>query len=296
MTILEQMSQELGLSEQYLLSKLNRSFIFYSHHPIYNKHGEKRMVYEPSVEIKLFQKWVDKNILVNYPVSPYAKAYEAGTSIRMNAYAHRNSRYVMHTDIRRFFESISYQQVHDLFRKQYSGEDTETILKIVTRNYQLPIGSITAPKIANRIMYDFDNELVEELQKIQDIVYTRYADDIVISSNTYLDEEILNITIQKLKQYGFNYNKDKTYYSNKRSKRNITGVVISNGDDSLSIGWREYRELKLKVYKYLKYGVGNRDGIKGELAFLKSVNANKYLAIKKCYYEMDEKKDIFPGM
>lgn len=293
MTILEQMSQELGLSEKYLLSKLNRSFIFYSRHPIYNKHGKKRIVYEPSVELKVFQKWVDKNILVKYPVSSYAMAYENGTSIRQNAYAHRNSLYVLHTDIRHFFQSISYQQVYELFKKNYSEEDTETILKIVTRNYQLPMGSITAPKIANRIMYEFDNELVEELKKIQDVVYTRYADDIVISSNEYLNQDILDITIQILNKYGFNYNKDKTYYSNKRSQRNITGVVIANGDDSLSIGWRRYRELKLEVYKYLKYGVGNKESIKGELAFLKSVNANKYLAIKKCYQEMDTKNEMF---
>ena len=104
MTILEQMSHELGLSEKYILSRINRAFRYYSYHPIYNKRGKKRMVYEPSADLKLFQKWVDKNILVNYPVSKYAMAYEKGTSIRQNAYAHKDSLYMMHTDIRHFLK------------------------------------------------------------------------------------------------------------------------------------------------------------------------------------------------
>ena len=37
MTILEKMSRDLGLSEKYILSKINRSYIFYSKHFTYNK-------------------------------------------------------------------------------------------------------------------------------------------------------------------------------------------------------------------------------------------------------------------
>lgn len=293
MTILERMSADLGLSENYILSKINRSFIFYSKHLTYNKHGKKREVYEPSFELKLFQRWINENVLSDYPVSANALAYETGTSIRKNADAHRKSNYILHTDIRHFFESITFLQVRQLFEEKYAQEDIETILKIVTRNGSIPTGSLTAPRIANRIMYEFDSQIVEELSKIQQIVYTRYADDIIISSDTFLDDQILEITIDLLKKYGFAYNKKKTYYSNKRSKRNVTGVILNNTDNSLSIGWRKYKELKLKVYKYLKYNEGNKESIRGELAYLKSINPNKYLAIKKHYRDIDEWKELF---
>ena len=36
-------------------------------------------------------------------------------------------------------------------------------------NGKVPTGSITAPRIANRVMYDFDEELVDELSKIQKV-------------------------------------------------------------------------------------------------------------------------------
>lgn len=293
MTILERMSTDLGLSENYILSKINRSYIFYSKHYTYNKHGKKREVYEPSFELKLFQRWINENVLSDYPVSAYALAYETGTSIRKNAYAHRNSNFILHTDIRHFFESITFQQVQQLFREQYTQEDIETILKIVTRNGSIPTGSLTAPRIANRVMYEFDNQIVQAISKVQQIVYTRYADDIIISSEQFLDDQIIEITIGLLKEYGFEYNKKKTFYLNKRCKRNITGVVLNNVDNSLSIGWRKYKDLKLRVYKYLKYNEGDRESIKGELAYLKSINPNKYLAIKKHYRDINEGEELF---
>ena len=144
-------------------------------------------------------------------------------------------------------------------------------------NGKVPTGSITAPRIANRVMYDFDEELVDELSKIQKVIYTRYADDIVISSEEYIREDILQKIIELLKKYG----------------RNITGVVLDNNHDSISIGWRRYKDLKLKIYKYLKYGDGNKESIRGELAFLKGINGNKYLAIKNHYKDMDLNGDIF---
>lgn len=293
MTVLEKMSQDLRLSEKYILSKINRSYIFYSRHLTYNKHGKKREVYEPSAELKLFQTWVNKNILVNYPVSMYATAYEDETSIRKNAYMHKKSQYILHTDIKHFFESITFKQVSDIFKEDYIEEDIQTILKIVMLNGRIPTGSITAPRIANRIMHKFDEELVNELTKIQKVVYTRYADDIIISSEEYIKEEILDKIVELLKKYGFECNKEKTYYMNKRCRRNITGVVISNENEELSIGWRKYKDLKLKIYKYLKYGEGNKESIRGELAFLKGINGNKYLAIKSHYTDMDIHGDIF---
>lgn len=204
MTILEKMSRDLGLSEKYILSKINRSYIFYSKHFTYNKRGKKREVYEPSAELKLFQTWVNKNILVHYPVSIYATAYEDETSIRKNAYRHKDSSYILHTDIRHFFESITFKQVSEIFRNDYSEEDIQTILKIVMLNGKVPTGSITAPRIANRVMYDFDEELVDELSKIQKVIYTRYADDIVISSEEYIREDILQKIIELLKNMGLN--------------------------------------------------------------------------------------------
>ena len=142
-------------------------------------------------------------------------------------------------------------------------------------------------------MYEFDNQIVQELSKVQQIVYTRYADDIIISSEQFLDDQIIEITIGLLKEYGFEYNKKKTFYSNKRCKRNITGVVLNNVDNSLSIGWRKYKDLKLRVYKYLKYNEGDRESIKGELAYLKSINPNKYLAIKNTIEILMREKSCF---
>lgn len=293
MDILQKMSLDLRVSEDYLKLKIGRANYLYSKHLTYNKHGKKRLVYEPSAELKMIQKWVDINILGEFPVDEGCMAYEKNTSIRKNAYLHSKSKFILHTDIKKFFDSITYKQIMELLLQKYEMQDAVLLAKIVTRQGKLPTGSITAPKIANRILYNFDKKIREELNELQPVIYTRYADDIVVSSENYLDDRVLETIIEILKKYGFTYNKEKTYYSNKRSKRMVTGVVISNIDNAPTIGWKKYREIKLSVYKYLVHGTGNIDSLKGQLAFLKSVNANQYLAIKNYYKQFEKYEQLF---
>lgn len=70
-----------------------------------------------------------------------------------------------------------------------ADEDIELILDIcLYRGENLVVGSVASPQIANMLMYAFDLELKQMLDGFGSFRYTRYADDIVISSMSFIDE------------------------------------------------------------------------------------------------------------
>ena len=81
----------------------------------------------------------------------------------------------------------------------------------------------------------------------------------------------------------------------KHKKREITGVVIDNNDNSLSIGRKNYLKLKREIYDYLVKNKGNGGQIKGMLSYLRDINSNKYKALEKTYVKYDKKNELFNG-
>ena len=81
-----------------------------------------------------------------------------------------------------------------------ADEDIELILDIcLYRGENLVVGSVASPQIANMLMYAFDLELKQMLDGFGSFRYTRYADDIVISSMSFIDEQVLKQTLIGLK-------------------------------------------------------------------------------------------------
>lgn len=299
MQVLKEMANELALSEEYITKFSRRTFVAYKQYKKKCKNGKKRTICEPSAELKLLQYWVMDNVLNRFPVSEYCTAYEKKCSVKKNAYKHCRAKYIFHTDIKNFFESIQAVFVYKLFMQQYSKEETEFLMDIVLRNGKMVVGSITAPKLANCIMYQFDKEIEKELQKIQKITYTRYADDITISSDSWIQPDVYECIKTKLQSMGLQINEKKTYYANKSKQRVVTGVVIDNNNNSLSIGWKKYKQLKGEVYKFLVYDevleskLSGKDKLIGKLAYLKSIDPNRYQSLKTAFKKYKNFEKLF---
>ena len=300
MNLLEQMNRDLGIDKQYIQYCAKRNNL-YARYYIKKKNGGRREILQPSKELKALQYWLIRNIFNQFPVSSYTAAYQKGCSIKKNAICHQEGRYILHTDIVRFFESITRKSMISFLQRnkdivndlQLSSEEIKLILNIVLYKGQyLVVGSVASPMISNCVMYEFDMKLGEIVEKLN-MKYTRYADDIVISSDKYIDNSILDKIDSLLSEYDFKRNVCKTYFMCKRGRREITGLVIDNNDNSLSIGHQKYSQLKRDIYNYLIKKQGNCSYIKGNLAYLKSVNIDKYNAIKKTYRRYDKSNEIF---
>jgi len=294
MMLLQLMSNE-GLDAEYI-KKIAYSNYLYKKYKIPKKNGGTRDIYHPSKGLKLLQRWMVKRIFSKFPVSEYSMAYSRGCSIKKNASVHKYSNYILHIDIANFFESITDYHIDKLINKivNIDEEDKELIKKIVLfQGKHLVIGSIASPVISNCVMYDIDLEIVNQCTKPKGLLYTRYADDIIISSKQYIDVEIIEKIRNILEKNLFKINNEKTYFMNKKGRRIITGVIIDNNNNNLSVGNKKYKEVQRKIYNFLVKNEGNKDVILGYLSYIKDIDYKKYSSIRKTYIKYDKYKKLF---
>jgi len=280
--LLERLSRQSGLSKSQLLRFARQASKYYKVYTIRKRNGGERTIAHPTPELKATQRWLIKSIFNHFPVHASACAYERGSSIRKHAEFHLHTAFTLHVDFENFFERFRSEHIDSFLtshaiglRLELSPEDREFVTGIVTRYGRMTIGAPSSPRISNVLMYDFDAALsawsAEEV-----CVYTRYADDIYISTTKPF---VLAAGEQKIKDVSnsFSYaslkiNDPKTAYLSKRSRRNITGLNITP-QGQLSIGRARKRFIKSMVHRYIRDNLGPDEvqELKGLLAFASDV-------------------------
>lgn len=279
MTLLEQISTDLSIDSNFINTIAINSNRYYSKYNIKKHNGTDRKIYNPSPELKTLQYWLVYNVFNKCLISEFASAYSPGCSISKNAEKHKTSDHILHVDIKKFFESINKKHLHDLLIRNNSklflnDKDFELIYNICLYNNHLVTGSVCSPRISNCILYEFDMNLANQLSQLGNFIYTRYADDIIISSKNYINKDILNIVQNNLANYNFKVNFSKTYFMSKKGKLMVTGLLINN--ERLSIGYKRHKNIKKMLYKKLTNNEGDSDIILGNLAFLKDIEPDYF--------------------
>jgi retron-type reverse transcriptase len=221
--------------------------------------GERRLIAQPSREVKEIQYWLLDNVLHKFPIHDAAMAYLKGRSIRDNAEQHAGTAYLLKLDFKDFFPSIKEPDITYYFSraaKEFSPEDLQVLVRVLlrldkgTRNLELSIGAPTSPHISNLLLYDFDSTVAEECAK-KGIRYTRYADDMVFSTSK---ADVLRGMADWIKEHcdrmispRLILNDAKTLFASKKYRRWVTGLVLTNAG-GVSIGHRRKRELRAAVH------------------------------------------------
>lgn len=287
--LLERLSQQSGVSQPRLKFIQQKASVMYKTYPIPKRNGKDRIISQPTPELKAIQRWVVRSVLNRLPVSKYATAYQKGSSIRKNAKAHAGSSFTLHMDFSDFFPSFSSQNVSEFLSAatELTTQDIEFCTAIVSRRGALTIGAPSSPAVTNALMYSFDVE-VAKWCAAQGLVYTRYADDINISSfgpGKLSDVEHFIRGVSARFTYGnLRINEEKTAHLSRKYRRSITGVNLTP-EGGLSIGRARKREIKHFVHLF-KSGLLAEDlrwRIGGLIAFASDVEPNFVLSLKKKY-------------
>lgn len=290
-------SESLNLDQSYVASIIWRSDYYYKDYTIPKKDGNRRKIAQASPELKSLQYWVKKNIFTFLPVSTSAFAYNCGDSIQRHVTYHKSARFIFHTDIKDFFPSITTDhfaiilQSHSSLIQEagYWYEDTcEVISRICFRRNHLCIGTVSSPAISNIIMYTFDETLHRYCDE-HGYRYSRYADDIYISSHSFIPQTVKNVVEDQLQQKGFIMNPEKTWFKSKKCCRRVTGLILTE-NGRISVGSEMRRTIKKMIYNRIVNGLGDPDVILGYLAFLKDVEPavyNRYLIKYATYCDGD---------
>lgn len=214
--------------------------------------GGRRLIVAPNARLMEYQQDLLRRLLdYELPGSPHAHAYYYHRSIRTMAEPHVGRAVVVKLDLKDFFPTISPQLVRAaLLRRNIATPLINLIgkwcfLPRAEANddlpaWGLPIGAPTSPLLSNLVAADrldarlaglarrwFRNALVNPKWREHDIEYTRYADDLVFSSNDERLAGIIPIVRRIVADGGFRLNERKVYVQRRVGRQVVCGVVVN---------------------------------------------------------------------
>lgn len=300
MSVFEELLDKFNLDTHTLEIFIQTAPNKYKFHKITKRHGGLREIAQPVKSLKIVQRWLIKRYLSKYPIHYVATAYIKNKSIKDFALPHKDNSYLLKLDFKNFFNSITISDFYKFCIHKSLQEEDKNILGLLLfckneqDEYYLSIGAPSSPILSNILMYEFDSKVFEYC-KLNNIIYTRYADDLAFSTNTpnILCEKLLPYIIALCPTLSYpknlTINTEKTIFTSKKHNRTLTGLVISN-DGNISIGRDKKRKLRAMAHKAkLKQLLPEQRGtLIGKIAFLKSIDPDFAKQLEEKYLKNSE--------
>lgn len=227
-----------------------------------------RIIYQPSTKLKSYHKFINDFILFHLNINKeVVYSYRKGSSTYEAVKKHSDKKWFFNTDINNFFSSITKNFAREVLENNTSAipildiqEYYDKILEFIIVDDILPIGFSTSPAFSNACLYKFDNNIQDYCSE-RNLIYTRYSDDIIISSD---DKEIIHSIYTTISSFlrkenngNFSLNKYKTKIVNKGSKVKLLGmVVLPSGKVTVDI------KIKKKIEHLIYFYITDKDKFK----------------------------------
>ncbi len=277
----------------------NYSHKFYKKYLIPKSNGKMREIKKPRKDLKGIQTWILKNILDRLSPTIFAKAYIKGENISSNVAPHCNNKYFMLLDLEDFFPSISIRRAVKIFLFiGYSKRTAYMLSTLCTCDGSLPQGAVTPPSLSNLIAVKLDRRIAGYTSK-RSIIYTRYADDITLSSNNpaILCQSLPRI-LKIIKSEHFKPNMDKLRVLGPRKRCSITGLIKNDAESKFGIGKKKKRLMRAVMHHFLfdlskdnKYT--SEESILGWINYLKSVDKASFKQVNSYWNRLKKKRSDF---
>jgi len=242
----------------------------YKKYEIPKRKGGVRIIHAPISNLKIIQHKLNFILQKIYSPRKCSFAFSKKRNIIQNANTHKKSKVILKIDLKDFFDQINFGRVRGIFMSQYpfglNDKVSTTLANICILDNKLPQGAPTSPIISNIVCWSLDRDLERLCRRLR-CKYTRYADDITISTKSYELPEAIAVFKngeyeigEKLLQYfekhkfKINFEKVKVIKSNKRQL--VTGLVTNEFANVK----REYvDEIRKELYIWEKYGLQELD-------------------------------------
>ncbi|MBQ0014741.1 MAG: RNA-directed DNA polymerase [Oscillospiraceae bacterium] len=233
------------------------------------KSGGLRQIDEPNEELMSALRML-KDIFENdfgalYHTSAFAYVRDRCTIDAVKKHQDNESKWFGKYDLSNFFGSTTKEFVmHQLemifpfcevLKREDGRRELETAIDLAFLNGGLPQGTPLSPTLTNIIMIPVDYKLYNTLRNYnnQTFVYTRYADDFIISSRySFSFKEIENLIKSTLEEFGagFSINSKKTRYGSSAGSNWNLGVML-NKDNEITIGHKKKKQFQAMVASYI---------------------------------------------
>lgn len=234
----------------------------YEYFKIPKKSGGLREICAPKPHLKEVMSYIKLRLDATGILShDCAYAYVKGRSCKdvLIEHQYNNSKWFLKIDLKDFFGSCNKafikQQLKKLFLlHEINDESLDALINIATLNDGLPQGTPLSPIITNLIMVPIDYAINKALQAEGNFVYTRYADDLLISSKYNFNKaKVLRIIRQVFQdnQAPFTINDTKTRYGSSAGSNWNLGLML-NKDNNITIGHKKVQQLKSMINNFLR--------------------------------------------
>ena len=267
----------------------------YTEFDIKKKSGGVRQITAPTGQLKTLQRNLSRllyecraEIEAARGLKPISHGFRRGHSIITNAKPHKNRRYVLNLDLENFFPTLNFGRVRGYFLKNNDFELHETVATTIAQiacfKNTLPQGSPCSPIISDLIAHLLDVRLVQ-LCKAHKCTYTRYADDLTISTNQKAFPEALAfradtpgsewIVGDQLKQViinaSFSINATKTRMQCAPSRQMVTGLTVNDKVNIQSDYYRRARSMCSAFFSTGKYHSGDPSSVTTSIAKIEGI-------------------------
>lgn len=291
-----------GFVERYqdLIAVEDKSTLYRSF-KIPKRSGGLRQIDAPNDEFKRalydLKMIFEKKFYMSYHTAAFAYVHGRSTIDSVKRHQQNKSRWFLKTDMRHFFPSTSPEFLMKMLCMTFpfcafvqddwgNRELLEKALSLCFLNGGLPQGTPTSPMLTNALMIPIDHAISKMCHEYQPhLCYTRYADDILISSEysfKWTDVQNKLIAILNSFEAPFSLHPDKTRYGSSAGRNWNLGVML-NAENKITIGHEKKKVFKAMVFQFMT------DDAKGVAWGLEDVQ--HFLGLIS-YYRMVEKESI----
>lgn len=291
----------------------------YTHFKIPKKTHGFRQIDAPTDELKKDLKKIAEMLTGFLDICPHdaAWAYVKGRSVvgAMQEHTKNNSKWYLKLDLHNFFGSINKVfAVNTLLELYPFATAPEVCLIPLTQMFELgsldgvlPQGTPLSPTLTNLIMVKYDYYICKMLARMgregtipkQRYVYTRYADDIIISAQTDFDFNKIKEGIEELfNDTPLSINNEKTRYGN-FSGANWNLGVMCNQLGEVTTGHIRKDNLRGWIDNYIKalhndeeWELTELQQLQGNLSWLHQVNPKSYDGLMR-YVNKKYDRDVY---
>ena len=259
------------------------------------KSGGTRRISAPCYSLKVLQRWVLETVLYRIKVSPYSYGFvrngiknstetyqKVCTPIAYVASKHAKNQYILKMDLKNFFPSINRGRIFYQFIKIGYGSYASSLLtEICTHNGVLPQGAVTSPYLANIICYAMDMRIAGYCNK-RGITYTRYADDMVFSSDDRSAlRNIYGMISGIVRDEGFQINEKKTHFLSPKVRKEVLGLILNDERKPL-VPRNMKRKIRAMIHHQIVAGdYSEYSKVLGYIAYVESVEPGYIKRVKK---------------
>lgn len=270
----------------------------YREFKIPKKSGGLRTIDAPNDELKEALREL-KSILENkfgalYHTAAYAYVRERCTVDAVKRHQANQSKWFLKTDFSNFFGSTTLEFTMRMLSKIFpfsevmkipgGKEALEKAISLGFLNGGLPQGTPLSPTLTNIVMIPIDHKLAQYFSG-RHMVYTRYADDILVSCqvNFMFTDVVKYINDTVRNEFGAPYfiKPQKTRYGSSAGRNWNLGVML-NQDNEITIGHARKKQFKAMIHNYI---CDYKKGIQWDLNDVQTLQGlmSYYIMIEKSY-------------